>query len=66
MNFKQKRMSYGLEAYTVAKELGIPYTKYLEVEKGNLDLDTNKKEKFRAFTDNDIVSNCYIRIFLDI
>lgn len=46
MDFIGKRTGYGLGAYTIAKELGIDYKKYLDVEKGLLKLDAEKLEKF--------------------
>ena len=52
MNFKAKRMSYKLEPYTVASRLGIDYYKYLEVEKGKLDLSTKQKEEFSKILTN--------------
>lgn len=46
MNYKKKRLRSRLTPYTVSKELGIDYKKYLEVEKGNIPLEGDYVEKF--------------------
>ena len=46
MNYRQKRYSAGLSVYTVARELGISYEKYLEVDRGARDLEGEYVDKF--------------------
>lgn len=46
MNYRQKRYKANLSVYTVARELGISYEKYLEVDKGERDLAGKYVDKF--------------------
>ena len=46
MNIRQRRLLRGLKAYTVAKELGIDYNTYMEVERGNRALADEYLDKF--------------------
>ena len=47
MKYRQVRYNHKLRAYTVAKELGVDYNKYIEVEKGERPLEQEYVEKFR-------------------
>lgn len=47
MNYKRKRISAGLSAYTMSKELNVPYEKYLMVEKKQIPLEGSLLDKFQ-------------------
>lgn len=46
MNYKGKRLKANLTPYTVARELGIDYDKYLLIEKGKIALESDLLDKF--------------------
>lgn len=46
MNYRQRRNHANLSIYTVAKELGISYEKYMEVDRGERNLEGNMVNKF--------------------
>lgn len=46
MNYRKRRSDAGLSVYTVSKELGISYEKYLEVDRGERDLEGELVDKF--------------------
>ena len=52
MNYRAKRRLKGLTAYTVAKELGVDYNKYVEVEKGLRPLESQYVDKFQYILRN--------------
>lgn len=52
MNYKSKRNRVGLSAYTVAKELGIDYRTYLEVDNGKRPLEGEYIDKFMNILNN--------------
>lgn len=47
MNYKKKRIQAGLSAYTMSKELGVPYDKYLLVEKKQIPLEGSLLDRFQ-------------------
>lgn len=52
MNYRQKRNQKRLSVYTVAKELGIDYDKYLEVERGLRPLEQEYVDKMQRVLEN--------------
>ena len=46
MNYRNKRNNSGLSQYTIARELGIDYQKYLEVDRGERPLEGELISKF--------------------
>lgn len=46
MNYKRKRVRAGISAYTMSKELGISYEKYLKVEKKSIPLEGEYLNKY--------------------
>lgn len=46
MNYKRKRIGAGLSAYTMSKELHVPYEKYLLVEKKQIPLEGSLLDRF--------------------
>lgn len=52
MTYRQKRHKAGLSVYTMAKQLGLSRQKYLEVDRGERELDGERLEKF-----NEIIKN---------
>lgn len=55
MNYRQKRNKCGLSPYTISKKLGLPYERYLNVERGNESLCGKSIEEF-----NEIIKNATI------
>lgn len=51
MNYRAKRNKAGLSAYTMSKELGIAYDKYLKVEKKLIPLEGEYVDKFMKILD---------------
>lgn len=52
MNYKKRRVKVGITPYTMAKELGIDYDKYLLIEKGKIALEDGLLDKFLETIDN--------------
>lgn len=52
MNYRKRRNQIGLSVYTVARELGVDYDKYLEVEKGKRPLEQEYIDKFQNIIEN--------------
>lgn len=52
MNYRKRRNQIGLSVYTVARELGVDYDKYLEVEKGKRPLEQEYVDKFQNIIEN--------------
>lgn len=52
MNYRQKRNQKGLSLYTVARELGVDYNKYVEVERGQRALEQDYVDKFQKILAN--------------
>lgn len=51
MNYKRKRVKSGLSTYTIAKELGIDWKKYQEVEENKIALEGENLNKFLNITE---------------
>lgn len=51
MNYKSKRLKAKLTPYTVAKELGVDFNKYLLIEKGKIALEGELIDKFMKITE---------------
>ena len=51
MNYKKKRIKSGLSTYTVAKELGVDWKKYQDVENGKVSLEGEYLNKFLKITE---------------
>jgi transcriptional regulator with XRE-family HTH domain len=52
MNYKRKRIRAGISAYTMSKELGVDYEKYLKVEKKLIPLEGGLLNKFQDVLKN--------------
>lgn len=52
MKYKAKRFRAGLSTYTVAKELGVDWNKYLDVERGKVALEGEYINKFQNVLKN--------------
>jgi transcriptional regulator with XRE-family HTH domain len=52
MNYRNRRNLKGLSIYTIAKELGVDYNQYLEVEKGKRHLEQEYIDKFLKILTN--------------